>query len=738
MLDLSAGIFTVSNDVSGRLSLNCINSRNVKIGRISVNLAGFEQVIAGSISRSTKRLFYHQSMDLQSTQMAPTEAIVPGPCDEDGMWAARQGATAFDFSLSLKPASTDTKLPSSFWNAKAGGIRYIVSATVQVKIGFNKPQLLVIHQEAHVIESIPLFLSPNIVPSVTLWAADTRSVGWLRSRVGDVSLKARLHVREFEDLVSSSGDGNASSEPVGVWIAGGVGHIFIEVSNESRRKVRTLKLELIRRLKTFSRANSDVSALIPVHFSKAIVAGKTFHATKPKANSGTTINKPAPQWAEVIEKKNSLFVNQEWSGVKGGESLSLMAEMDIPPHIRSIQHSLLVEASYAIQVSITPKNSPEISVEIPVTLLHPMSVLESTPAISRLSRYKTVTSAVGAAEVKAESTVVAEPEQWTVHDIEEEADILRLPTATENLFSRLDAVPKKQDTDKSSKRVSTIAKLTENTNNNSSTSNGKQPNLTSLDELDSLSALLIQQSMHTTTTTTPHPRRNPPAPPPPPTTTEFSSPAPTAASSNQGGSFRKSLPIFQQQQPQAKKNSTISSVTGSITSRRGTLISPPPPPPPPLAPGTTTIAAQQLDAVILASQSLGEKQPTAPVSLKEIPPNKETATQSPAQVSNNNDFNKYASNEDRDSVDDDREEEGSELARAIGAEILSRKLKDKAKRMQALEGSNKKDASKTENNNIETRESVITLSAEEGGVYQDIKQGISAQIEEMFSGLEAV
>ncbi|KAJ3291641.1 hypothetical protein HDU79_002152 [Rhizoclosmatium sp. JEL0117] len=388
-LDLTAGIFIACNNVSGRFTLKCTSAKNVKIGKITVYLAGYEEVLSSSASSASRRLFFHDTVDLQSARMPPSEAIVPGPCDEHGMWPARQGTTSFDFSIKL---TSETSLPSSFWSPKVGGIRYIVSAVVEAKFGFSKPTLLVVHQEAQVVQHVPMFLPPNIVPSLTMWAQDSRIVGWLKSRSGEVSVKARCHTREFDDVNSSSS---------GAWISGGVGHVLVDVRNESRRKVKTLKLSLVRRLKTFSRTNSDVGTLIPLHFSRLVVAEKTYIAVKPKSNSAPYITRPNPLWTERSEKNVSLFTKDSWSGVKKGESVSLMAEIDIPPLARSIQNGLLIEVSYAIQVSITPRGSQEIKVEIPVTILHPMSLLAPVPTVP------TVVS-TAAIEVKVEVPVVVE------------------------------------------------------------------------------------------------------------------------------------------------------------------------------------------------------------------------------------------------------------------------------------------------------------------------------------------
>ncbi|KAJ3025193.1 UNVERIFIED_CONTAM: hypothetical protein HDU68_007374 [Siphonaria sp. JEL0065] len=658
------------------------------------------------MARSNKRLFYHQSLDLQSTQMAPTEAIVPGPCDEDGMWAARQGSTLFEFSIPLTQASPETttpQLPSSFWNSKSGGIRYVISATVQVKFGFHKPKLLVIHQEAQVVESVSHFLSPNIVPSINSWGEDSRRVGWLKSRTGEISVKARCHAREFEEA-----EGNAGVlSPV--WIAGGIGHVFIEINNESKRKVKTLKLELIRRLKTFSRANSKSSALIPLHFSKAVVAEKTFIATKANANSGLAINRPNLQWTEQVERKNSLFVKEDWFGVKGGQSLSFMAEIDIPPQIRTIQYSLFVEVSYAVQVSIIPKGSQAITVEFPITLLHPMSVLESTPVVSRLSRYKMNQKP----QVLAAILVQADETKDTTDEI-----LVGVSSVTLNS-------PLMTNKDGRVKSIKSLDGLREEPFVAQAPTTPSPPPLarrrlsevpTSLNQLDALSALLIKQTIHTISP----PRRAPPTPPQP----SFSAPQLNRSSSSSVSSssaFKKNEPIFGGKfLHTAPQNLGHDTTTTQIPNKQQQqpqnnekIIAP--------SPSLTAIASTLADIVVkqLKTQT---HQINATTDIKN------------EQIEN-------ISNSGLDAQVDEcivpkQELEESKLSRAIEAEIMSRQLKAKMGIVQQT----KESAATLTTGEEEGGEGQKVVDREmEEGVYQDgIKQGISAQIEEMFAGLESV
>ena len=80
------------------------------------------------------------------------------------------------------------------------------------------------------ITKIPCF--PSSIPVHSpLHSVETKTIGtWLRGR-GDVSVAAELHVPEdgMDDAVSGKG-----------WVAGGLGFVGVEVSNDSPKPVRIL------------------------------------------------------------------------------------------------------------------------------------------------------------------------------------------------------------------------------------------------------------------------------------------------------------------------------------------------------------------------------------------------------------------------------------------------------------------------------------------------------------------
>ena len=76
-------------------------------------------------------------MILQDNELAITDAVHPGSADEHEMWLAKTGTTVIDFEIPFQNLLNNCIIedvvdmrgnyPSSYWNAKMGGIRYILA-----------------------------------------------------------------------------------------------------------------------------------------------------------------------------------------------------------------------------------------------------------------------------------------------------------------------------------------------------------------------------------------------------------------------------------------------------------------------------------------------------------------------------------------------------------------------------------------------------------------------------------
>ncbi|KAJ3211045.1 hypothetical protein HDU67_004807 [Dinochytrium kinnereticum] len=423
-LSIDRSIFVADGLVDGRVDIICNKDVGVKLGEIAVYLCGFEETQSPASPVPLRHLFLSRCQALQSPQLAPTEAVVAGIPDEHGMWNARKGVTSFLFKLKLSIPTTDASLhggrtgpiPSSFWCNKVGGVRYIVSATSRVKLGIKEPNFLGAYREIQVLEHAPCHLAPTFTSSPSLTSETCVEVGgWMASTRGEVTLRAECHVPDA---------GQESGIVAGSWVAGGVAFVTVDVQNMSKRKIRSIKLALVRRLKTFKRTSQtplthlgETPLLNPLHFSRHIVMEKEFLSGKPDRSSTLAIySKPTAPWMNDVEQ-DVVRCKDWWHGIKPGEKRRMLLDMSIPIHTRSVRFGITVDVSYVLQVSATPRGCSPIQVEIPVTILHPVSLLTSLPRIIApvAKESHTVTTAISIVEdVDADLEVEEEEEKKEV------------------------------------------------------------------------------------------------------------------------------------------------------------------------------------------------------------------------------------------------------------------------------------------------------------------------------------
>jgi hypothetical protein len=180
------------------------------------------------------------------------------------MWKASGGTTSFEFSLKLDEADnmlprsandpsgeTDAqgnannpgifRLPSSFWSGKEGcGVRYILSVTQRLKSKpSSNPTCISSHQEIFVLEHqiTSSERPPTFAYSPTLIAEAEKVVGgWLKSSRGEVKLSAECFAQESNALQIN----DTAVRGDGAWVAGSTGFVGLEITNDSKRKVRLL------------------------------------------------------------------------------------------------------------------------------------------------------------------------------------------------------------------------------------------------------------------------------------------------------------------------------------------------------------------------------------------------------------------------------------------------------------------------------------------------------------------
>ncbi|KAJ1551535.1 hypothetical protein HK096_008955 [Nowakowskiella sp. JEL0078] len=401
-LFLNRTLATSGSEMSGRIEINCKSGKRVKLGKICVELMGFE------------------------VELPTSDAVIAGTPDEHGMWLAKKGQTVLDFPIILpKQANAaihgnenGAPLPSSFWNRRAGGIRYLISGTVHYKLKSEPLPPLRSIREIQVLEYSPATAIPNFpLDRPQLVATEIKKVisngwPWVRKEIQDVKVDAEIHVPET---------GQDFGSVTGAWISGSIGLIGVNVFNSSNKKVRALKINLVRRLKTFSRSLKsslalskpqigETDSLLPVSFSRTIVASKVFFADDAPKKSGQVILRAAEGWAEddffestsVTSNGTASISNLEkdvnavatksgtawWNGVNSNEKRKIMVDLHIPIWARSIRFGLLIDVSFVVQVILLVQNGPTIELEIPVTILHPLSLYKSLPQLESNKKYE--------------------------------------------------------------------------------------------------------------------------------------------------------------------------------------------------------------------------------------------------------------------------------------------------------------------------------------------------------------
>ncbi|KAI9253488.1 hypothetical protein BDA99DRAFT_519950 [Phascolomyces articulosus] len=130
-----------------------------------------------------------------------------------------------------------------------------------------------------------------------------------------------------------------------IWIAGTPMYMGFKIHNMSKQKIANIKLELLRRQNTFSQTGLEGSfGLMPVTSTCEVV---------------TRVDAYSFDWWQPIEQ-----------GLSDQITLSIQSPMD---HF-SIRNQKLIDVSYSIRVSIASTTSTDAVLEVPVILVHPISM----------------------------------------------------------------------------------------------------------------------------------------------------------------------------------------------------------------------------------------------------------------------------------------------------------------------------------------------------------------------------
>jgi len=371
-------MYLAGEAVTGRLELTCTSAKRAMLGDIDVHLYGIEEIMHNKTQK--RRLFLYLKQTIQGESLAPSDAVFAGPADTEGLFQAKKAKTVFQFNLQtpresnvelrrsgLDAVDIEKQLPSSFW-CKFGGIRYFVVATINCKCSSSPVTIKAIrsielHSRANV-SLAPTFATshPNNIMG-KVYAESSKRIGRFYEKKGEVVLTANVHVP------NTLGDVNAENteESLGVWSAGATEFVTVEIKNKSKKTVKKLSVSLIRRLKTFTITESG--QITPLSFNRQIVYCKTFKPAKPLTNS-KNILRASGAMTEGKDFENVGF----WDGCDRDRSIRMGLDIAVPKSLKDV-HGGLIEVSHCIRVSI----DFDINVEIPVSIVHPLSLMSSLP-----------------------------------------------------------------------------------------------------------------------------------------------------------------------------------------------------------------------------------------------------------------------------------------------------------------------------------------------------------------------
>ncbi|KAI8139031.1 hypothetical protein BJV82DRAFT_628776 [Fennellomyces sp. T-0311] len=130
-----------------------------------------------------------------------------------------------------------------------------------------------------------------------------------------------------------------------IWIAGTPIYANLKINNQSKQKVSCLKLELLRRQNTFSQTGLSGSfGLMPVTSTCEVV---------------TRVTSSNFDWWQPIEQN---MLDQVTLAIQS------------PANHFSIRNQKLIDVSYSIRVSVSSVTSTDAVLEVPVILVHPISM----------------------------------------------------------------------------------------------------------------------------------------------------------------------------------------------------------------------------------------------------------------------------------------------------------------------------------------------------------------------------
>ncbi|EGF76110.1 hypothetical protein BATDEDRAFT_28810 [Batrachochytrium dendrobatidis JAM81] len=333
-LVLDQTMFIAGEQLQGQLEVTSLSRNNLRLGEISVEIRGREEVTESSTSTHA---FLSSRIVLQGERLPLTDAI-RGTCKE-GYWQANKGKTVFPFAFDLP-----TNLPGSYTFQSIASLKYTLTAIVQYELR-GKRDTLIKSTDTIVIAKVSSSELENTQDQngKSLMSAEStqKLKGFFNNDDGQIKLEAAV-----ESLFIHAGS-----------------DVFVDVGieNYSNRKVQGFKLSLIRKL------------VFNLH------AGNILENEEAKEISETVVE------VHFRDKAFSFDPN---------EKRSSRVHLHIPSTVCTIKNTTIADIMCFIVVSLETSSffKQEICVNIPVSIYHKMSASENHTSLHRIQSKNRATS----------------------------------------------------------------------------------------------------------------------------------------------------------------------------------------------------------------------------------------------------------------------------------------------------------------------------------------------------------
>ncbi|KAI9512501.1 hypothetical protein F5148DRAFT_973425 [Russula earlei] len=343
---LAGDTFVQGQTVSGQLNVHVRNTRSpVRMANIKLRAIGFESLA----DSPTFHVFYHYSCWIDEISYASEQVFSESPeyGDEDGYREAKEGTHVLPFEMAL-PNDPCFGKPKGVIDIRGAVVRYIIMASVNIKdADTNQLSLTHFYRTCSIWPSFSIHdvLVPSTRPLVST-AAMTLSQRDLRRKL---KLSARV--------------------PRPYYFSGQRCYVHIQITNDTHKSVRLLRLTLIRTTTMYRPQSGKANC--------GDERDDVFSSSRTKS----FIDEMSESRLTMAERTTRGCASSKgwWAGVGPQERTAFTFNILIPPDALSIARTELLAVDYAIRITIYVSASTlglnsQLSITLPIRVLSMLSV----------------------------------------------------------------------------------------------------------------------------------------------------------------------------------------------------------------------------------------------------------------------------------------------------------------------------------------------------------------------------